>query len=111
MGNVNQNRIDTVIDPADMTTIDGAKTTMETTLDPYTKSLTDDERSSLFGLNDENLVFTHLAHTHAVNLQAKFPPAIQAIIPRLGNDLGMFDQLDQIESTFVNQLAQRVSDT
>ena len=111
MANPNSNRIDTVISPADLTTITTAGSTIQTTIDPYMSDLTDEERESLFSLAEENEAFADDALQQGLTLNAQMPPAMQIIITNMGRDTQMFDQLDELNDTLVNPLVQRINDT
>lgn len=111
MANPNVNRINTTISPADVTTINTSMGTVNSTLDPYTQQLTEDERDSLFSLAEENEAFADDALAQGQLLMAQMPPAMQTIINNMDTDSKLYDQLDKIEDELVKPLAQRISDT
>lgn len=108
MGNIDTNTINTTITVADRTTIQTAVDTIRTTLDPYLRTLTDEERERFLSLDVNNKVFVEEAIDEVSNNGAILPPAINVTF--LQNDLDLFNQLDSLESILQNML-NRVRDT
>jgi len=111
MANPSVNRINTSITPADTTAINNALNTALTTLATYTQALTEDERTSLFSLSEENLVFAQEALAQGQLLNAGFPAPIQSIVTNMSTDLNLFGQLNGLDEGNIAQLALRVKDT
>ena len=111
MANPNSNRIDTVISPADLTTINTAGDTLRLTFDPYMRDLTPQERESMFSLAEENEAFADAAVEQGQLLIAQMPLAMQGIISNTARDQQLFDQLDTLEDTLLAPIQQRVKDT
>ena len=108
MANITENLVNTVIADADLTTIETSAQTINDTLDPYLRSLTDEERESLFALNVDNKVFVEEALQEISTNGAILPDAISETF--LKNDLTFFNQLDEMETQIRNQL-RKVQDT
>lgn len=108
MANITTNLIDTNISPADRTTIQTAVNTIKTTLDPYVRNLTEEERDRLLSLDVNNKVFVEEALDEITNNGTMLPAAISA--SQIENDLALFNQLDSLESVLQNML-DRVRDT
>ena len=111
MANPNENRINTVISPVDLTNINTGFTQIGTALDPYTQVLTEDERSSLFSVAEENATFADDALEQGQLLNAQFPSALQTVVTNMVRDTDLHKQLDVIEDTRIAPLVQRVKDT
>ena len=111
MANPNENRIDIVIAPLDLTNIGNGFTQISNGLDPYTQALTEGERDSLFSIAEENEVFSDDALEQGQLLIAQFPPALQTVVNNMVNDTTLHGQLDVIEDTQIAPLVQRVKDT
>jgi hypothetical protein len=111
MANPNENRIDTVIAPLDLTNINNGFTQINTGLNPYAQQLTEEERTSLFSIAEENEVFADDALQQGQLLLAQFPPTLQAVVNNMVDDTTLHGQLTTIENTQLAPLAQRVSDT
>lgn len=111
MANINENRVNTTISPADDATILTAVGTINTTFDPYLTALTQQERESLFALSEENLAFALLALQQAQALGNLIPASLSTLVSNLTNDLDFHNQLLEIENVFVAQIAQKVADT
>ena len=94
MANPSVNRINTTISAADNTAINNALGTALTTLATYTQALTDEERTSLFSMSEENLVFVQEVQTQSALLNSGFPAALQNINTNMGTDLTLFNQLN-----------------
>lgn len=111
MPNATENRINTTIAAGDETAINAGFTGINTKLAPYTQALTEDERSSLFSVAEENKIFAKDALEQGELLFASLPPAIQTIVTNLAKDLQLFDQLEKIEDTQIKPLTLSVADT
>ncbi len=111
MGNITENRTDASIAPADQTHIDNGFTEINLGLDATAKSLTEEERSSLFGMELENDSFAADALEQGLLLNASLAPAIQTAVANLGKDTTLWQQLDKVEKIQLLPLAQRVKDT
>ena len=111
MANISENLIDTTISNADVTALNTALTTAATTLDPYMATLTEEERNSLFSLQQENLVFATDALLQIQSLGSLLPPALGSLVTDLSNDLALHEQLKTVEQVHLNQLIQKVADT
>jgi hypothetical protein len=111
VANINTNLTNTVISPADETTLKTSRADMMTLIQPYFVALTDDERASLFSLKEENLVFAHLALQQANSLGNLIPPALSSLVTNLNNDLTLHTQLAELENDFIRQLARKTADT
>lgn len=111
MANSTENRINTSIAAADVTAIEKGFTDIGTALDNYTQALTDDERASLFSLQDANLVFAADALAQGQTLMAKLPPAMQALVTNMVKDMALEAQLDTFAKNQLAQLTQRILDT
>ena len=111
MANPNSNRIDAVISPADLTTINTAGDTLRLTFDPYMRDLTPQERESMFSLAEENEAFADAAVEQGQLLIAQMPLAMQGIISNTARDQQLIDQLDTLEDTLLAPIQQRVKDT
>jgi hypothetical protein len=111
MANPNENRINTVIAPADVTAIDNGFTGINTALDAYMETLTEDERSSLFSVAEENEVFADDALEQGLLLKPNLPNVVQSIVDNLKTDTDLHVQLDKIMNTQLLPTLQRVKDT
>ena len=106
MGNLTENRLDEVIDPAVVTTINTAIADIESNLPAG--SLDDEQRKSYAAIDVNNKVFTEdvLAEMQS-NGASILPPFLSSAL--LSNDLQLFEQLDGMESRLNNAL-RKVSD-
>ncbi len=111
MANVTTNLVNSIIIPADQTALNTGTAAMMALLQPYFVTLTDEERASLFSLQEENLVFTSLALQQAQSLGSLMPPALSSLVTNLSNDLELQQQLAEFENNFIKQLAQKTADT
>lgn len=107
MSNLSENRINVVLAPADVTTVNTAVSTILSKV-PANTTLTDEQRLSYNAINVANKVFADdcLAEAQA-NGTGILPPFVN--LTNLQNDLSVFEQLDQIESALNNAL-QRITD-
>lgn len=111
MANPNENRIDTTIAAADLTSINAGFTQVNAGLDPYAQALTDDERESLFSLGEGNEAFCDDALEQGQLLTAQLPPMIQTVVINLATDTTLHQQLDKMEDTQINPVMMKVKDT
>jgi hypothetical protein len=107
MANLSENRINVVIAPADITTVNASITAILSKI-PANTSLTEEQRSQYNAIDVANKVFTEDCLTEA-NLSGTgiLPGFIN--LPALQNDITVFEQLDQFETALTNTL-QRVRD-
>ena len=108
MANVTQNLLDITISAADQTTIMDAFGIIGTTLAPYLRTLTDDQRTKLFSLDVDNKVFVDEALQEVTNNGGILPNAVSG--PQLQNDVTLYEQTDEFLSVFTGLIVQ-VSDT
>jgi hypothetical protein len=108
MANITNNFINSVLSPADLTTIDTSVTTIDTTIGPVSHTLTDEERASYFSLDVNNKVFVQEALQEANLNGSILPSAIN--VGFLFNDITLFDQMDEIESA-LEGLLRKVRDS
>jgi len=111
MANPNENRIDTTITAIDLGNINMGFAQVNTGLDPYAQTLTDDERSSLSSIAEENETFSDDALEQGQLLVAQFPPMLQTVVNNMVNDTTLHGQLNTIEDTQLLPLVQKVKDT
>jgi hypothetical protein len=106
MGNLTENKLNTVITAADLTTINASITTITSKLP--TGSLTDEQRASLKAIDVANKVFVEDVITEiGVSGTGIIPTFINPTF--IQNDLTLFTQLDGIEANLLN-LLQKISD-
>ncbi len=106
MGNLTENRLNEVIDPAVVTTINTAIGDIESNLP--TGSLDDEQRKSYAAIDVNNKVFTEDVLAEMQNNGASIiPPFLSSAL--LTNDLQLFEQLDDMESRLANAM-RKVSD-
>lgn len=108
MANITSNLIDQVVTPAQGTAVQGALTLINTTLAGVFRSLTDEERLSLFSLNVNNKVFVEEA-IEEIGLHTTLLPAAVSL-SQMQNDLELFEQLGSMETQLVDIL-NKVRDT
>jgi hypothetical protein len=111
MANITENRISLVISDTDVTALETAAGQVSTIINANTIALEDDERASLFSLDEANKVFAEEALQEAQANGSILPPVVQGLVPELAKDLTLFMQLDNFENTQINQWLQRVKDT
>ena len=111
MANPNDNRTDAVISNADLVLIADGFTNVLKGLEPYTHTLVQEERDSLFSLAEENLVFAQDAQTQGLLLQSSFPAQMQKILTNMANDLSLRNQLDEVFTGVLGQVTLRIEDT
>lgn len=106
MGNITENRLNSIISAADLTTITTAISSIDSQLP--VGSLTDDQRGTKKAINVNNKIFVEDVITEAnVNGEGIIPSYV--ITEDIQTDITLFDQLDTIESGLA-KLQQRVSD-
>ena len=106
MGNLTENRIDTVFADAALTEIKDSITAIEDLLPEG--SLTDDERSSYKAIDVNNKIFVEdVINELGISGVGIIPAFIKP--DYIKNDFTLFEQLDSIESNMTNML-RRVSD-
>ena len=106
MSNLTQNRLNTTLTPAAVTTINASITAIGTQLPAG--SLTDEERASFRAIDVNNKIFVEDAITEmGISGAGIIPPFLNAAI--IQTDLTLFGQLDSIESNLTN-LLRHVSD-
>jgi hypothetical protein len=106
MSNISENKINTVIAPADITiiktNIDAIATKVPTT------TLTPEQRSKLLSMDVDNKVFVEdCINEIAISGTGIIPAFISAT--SIQNDLNLFEQLDVVEAQLLNVL-QKVND-
>src|SRR5439155_1637113 len=104
MANPSVNRINIIISAPDSTIITNGLASVLTGINPYTQALNDGERSSLFSLAEENLVWVQEVQTQAAVLNIGFPAAVQLMNTNMGTDLTLFNQLNTFEQGKVAQI-------
>jgi len=106
MGNITENKLNTVIIAADLAAISTSIAAINSKLPEG--SLTDEQRMNLKSINVDNKIFVEDAITEmTVNGTGIMPAFLNAA--NLQNDITLYDQLDTIESG-INTLLQRISD-
>lgn len=106
MGNITENKLNTVISAADLTTISTAINSVDAKI-PI-GSLTDEQRDTLKAINVNNKIFVEDVITETnLNGTGIIPPYV--VVNHIVTDITVYEQLDMIESD-LNTLLQRVSD-
>ncbi len=106
MGNITENKLNTVITAADIAIINASIAAINSKLPAG--SLTDEQRMNLKSINVDNKIFVEDAITEmTVNGAGIMPAFLNAA--HLQNDIMLYDQLDAIESG-INTLLQRIAD-
>ena len=106
MSNITENKLNTTLAAADITTINTAVTTITSKLPAG--SLTDEQRASLKAIDVANKVFVEDVITEVgVSGTGIIPPFINPVF--IQNDLTLFEQLDTIEASILN-LLQKIAD-
>lgn len=108
MANITSNLLNTTIPVIDLGTVQTSLAGISTTLGGVLRALTDDERASLFSLDENNKVFVEEALNEITTNGALLPSAVSATF--LASDLELFNQLDGLESQVENLLT-RIKDT
>jgi len=111
MANIEDNLVNTPLTPVDETAVDTNLTTVLTTLEPYTRGLTEEQLRSFFSLKEENLVFAVLVKDQAQILGSLIPPALSSVVTNLENDLSLHGQMSQIDSGLIAQIQLRLQHT
>ena len=107
MSNLTNNRIDTVMTPAQITDVKNAITAINTAIS-FSVSLTTDERASLPKISVANKSFTEDAINALANNASIFPAYLN--VAQMQNDLKLYQQLDEL-ATFLRQSLERIEDT
>ena len=107
MSNLSENRIDIVLDPTDIQTMQDSINTFIDLL-PTGTSLTDEQRYSYLSINVSNKVFSEDVVLESQTLGPDILPAY-VDLNALKNDLEVFHQLDGFENLLNNAL-QRLQD-
>ncbi|MCU7618860.1 hypothetical protein NZ698_16895 [Chryseobacterium sp. PBS4-4] len=106
MGNITENKLNTVITTSDLSAINDAISSISSKLPAG--SLTDDQRATLKSINVSNKIFVEDVITETtVNGSEIIPSFVQTA--NIQTDITLFDQLDTIESG-INTLLQKISD-
>ena len=107
MGNLNNNRIDTVMSDEQRIAVKTAFETIKANM-PFLTGLTVDERIALPKINVSNKAFTEDAINAAVNNPSLVASYLS--VPNMQNDMALYTQLDEIKG-LVNQLLEKIEDT
>ena len=107
MSNLTNNRIDTVMTPAQVTDVKNAITAINTAIS-FSVSLTTDERASLPKISVANKSFTEDAINAIANNASLFPAYLN--VAQMQNDLKLYQQLDEL-ATILRQTLERIEDT
>ncbi len=111
MSNVTNNRINATITAADLDKLSQALKLIAEVLNNYTVALTVEERSSLLGMDEENLVFAQDTAKQAALLLDKLSPESQLIVTNLKSDLDLWNTIDGLLKGQVGSIVQRMEDT
>ncbi len=106
MANLTENKLDQILTPAVLTSAITGVNTVRDSLPAG--SLTDEQRASLPSISVGNKVFSDDVLVEMGGAIAAFLPNYVSA-PQLTNDLGLYNQLDQLMSS-VNQLQRKISD-
>ena len=107
MSNLTNNRIDTVMTPAQVTDVKNAITAINTAIS-FSVSLTAEERMTLPKISVANKSFTEDAINALDNNAAIFPAYLN--VGQMQNDLKLYQQLDEI-AIMLRQTLERIEDT
>jgi hypothetical protein len=107
MANINDNRVNLTLTPAQLTTVSTAISSLNSTLSMLL-ALTDDERASLLGINVDNKQFVDETLEEMTNNGAILPTYLN--VQNLQKDVQLFEQLDGLHSQLMN-VVQKISDT
>ena len=107
MSNLTNNRIDTVMTPAQVTDVKNAITAFNTAIS-FSVSLTAEERMTLPKISVANKSFTEDAINALDNNVAIFPAYLN--VGQMQNDLKLYQQLDEL-ATILRQTLERIEDT
>ena len=111
MANLNVNRLNSDLPAAVETAVETDLTNVLTAIDPYTTALTEEERTTLLSLKEENFVFAFQALSQAQLLSNLIPPAMATLVSDLENDLGLHTTLRDIEDGVLSQIKNRIADS
>ncbi|MBL7789231.1 MAG: hypothetical protein JNL75_05290 [Chitinophagales bacterium] len=107
MSNLTNNRIDTIMTPAQIADVKTAIDTINSAIG-FSVSLTTEERSSLPKISVANKSFTEDAINTLANNAAIFPVYLD--VKLMQNDLKLYQQLDEL-ATMLRQTLERIEDT
>ena len=107
MSNLTNNRIDTVMTPAQVTDVKNAITAINTAIS-FSVSLTAEERMTLPKISVANKSFTEDAINALDNNAAIFPAYLN--VGQMQNDLKLYQQLDEM-AIMLRQTLERIEDT
>jgi len=107
MGNITENKLNTVISAADLTSINTSISGIKTKI-PGGGSLTDEQRGSMKSIDVENKVFVEDVITET-NLNGAGIIPSYVVVNNVVTDITFFEQLDTIESD-LSTVLQRISD-
>ena len=107
MSNLTNNRIDTVMTPAQIADVKNAITAINTAIS-FSVSLTAEERMTLPKISVANKSFTEDAINALDNNAAIFPAYLN--VGQMQNDLKLYQQLDEL-ATILRQTLERIEDT
>ena len=107
MSNLSENKINLVLSAADVATITTSIQTITSKI-PANITLTNEQRLSYNAINVANKIFVEDCLVVATQNGAGIMPAF-VNLTNLQNDLNVFNQLDQIESS-LNNLLQKIAD-
>ena len=107
MSNLTNNRIDTVMTPAQIADVKNAITAINTAIS-FSVSLTAEERMTLPKISVANKSFTEDAINALDNNAAIFPAYLN--VGQMQNDLKLYQQLDEI-AIMLRQTLERIEDT
>ena len=107
MSNLTNNRIDTVMTPAQVTDVKNAITAINTAIS-FSVSLTAEERMTLPKISVANKSFTEDAINALDNNVAIFPAYLN--VGQMQNDLKLYQQLDEM-AIMLRQTLERIEDT
>ncbi len=107
MSNINDNRLNITMTPAQITAVKTALQTIQTNM-PFLTGLTIEERIALPKINVSNKAFTEDAINAAVNNASMIPSYFNTAT--LQTDFNLFEQLNEL-ILLVDQVAEKMSDT
>jgi hypothetical protein len=107
MSNINDNRLNVTMTPAQITAVKAALQTIQTNM-PFLTGLTVEERIALPKINVSNKAFTEDAINSALNNANMIPSYFSTT--NLQTDYNLYVQLDEL-ILLVDQVAERISDT
>ena len=111
MSNININRTNVTISPADMATITAALKQVTGILAVYAQALVKEERKKMHKLGAKNGGFVRDAHAQGKLLNPQLPVKMQELVVNLGPDTEFHQQLGTIMNTLVTPLVYMIKDT